>query len=252
MKPILVAGQPLAQGHLPAVCIPLVATSAPALLAEATAAGARRPHLVEWRIDFFDAIADPAAVLASAQAIRAAAGVPLLLTRRSAREGGQPIALDEQQVASLYGVVCAERAADLLDVEMESSQAPRMVAAARAHGVGTVLSFHDFQQTPPLQALLGRFRQAQDLGGDVGKLAVMPRSQADVLVLLQAVLGASVTLDIAVAGMAMGPMGAVSRVCGGVFGSALTFAVGQAASAPGQIPIDELRAALAVLHRSGT
>jgi 3-dehydroquinate dehydratase-1 len=114
-----------------------------------------------------------------------------------------------------------------------------------------VLSFHDFQRTPPLQELLARFRQAKDLGADVGKLAVMPRSKADVLVLLQATLQASEMLDIPVAGMAMGALGAVSRVCGGVFGSALTFAVGQAASAPGQIPIDELRAALAVLRSAG-
>jgi 3-dehydroquinate dehydratase-1 len=50
--------------------------------------------------------------------------------------------------------------------------------------------------------------------------------------------------------MAMGGLGAVSRLCGGVFGSALTFAVGAAASAPGQVPIDEVRATLAVLQRA--
>jgi 3-dehydroquinate dehydratase-1 len=52
--------------------------------------------------------------------------------------------------------------------------------------------------------------------------------------------------------MAMGGLGAVSRVCGGVFGSALTFAVGAAPSAPGQMPIDDVRAALAVLQRASS
>jgi 3-dehydroquinate dehydratase-1 len=250
MRPILVRGQPLAQGHLPAVCIPLVARTAPALLAEATAAGRKQPHLVEWRMDFFDGIADGGAVVALSTALRAAAGVPLLATRRSQREGGEPIALDEAQVAQLYEALGAAHAADLLDVEMESPLVRAMVDTARAHGIGTVLSFHDFQKTPPLDELVARFRQARDLGGDIGKLAVMPRSKADVLVLLQATLQASEALDIPVAGMAMGPLGAVSRVCGGVFGSALTFAVGQAASAPGQIPIEDLQAALAVLRRS--
>jgi 3-dehydroquinate dehydratase-1 len=250
MKPITIQGRPLAQGALPAVCIPLVARTAAALLAEATAAGAKQPHIVEWRVDFFDAIGDAAAVIATARALRAAAGAPLLFTRRSTREGGETIALDEQQVAGLYRELCAAQAADLVDVEMESPLVRTMVDTAHAHGIGTVLSFHDFQKTPPLETLLARFRQAQDLGGDVGKLAVMPRSKADVLVLLQATLQASESLDIPVAGMAMGALGAVSRVCGGVFGSALTFAVGQAASAPGQIPIEDLRAALAVLQRS--
>ncbi|HYF19706.1 MAG TPA: type I 3-dehydroquinate dehydratase [Ramlibacter sp.] len=40
-------------------------------------------------------------------------------------------------------------------------------------------------------------------------------------------------------------------MCGGEFGSALTFAVGQAASAPGQMPIEELRSGLAVLQGAG-
>ena len=72
--------------------------------------------------------------------------------------------------------------------------------------------------------------------------AAVPPQQA-----LQAMLQASQELDIAVAGMAMGALGAVSRLAGGEFGSALTFAVGQAASAPGQMPVRELRAALAAL-----
>ena len=38
MKPITVKGQPLAEGRLPALCIPLVARTADALRAEAAAA----------------------------------------------------------------------------------------------------------------------------------------------------------------------------------------------------------------------
>ena len=113
-----------------------------------------------------------------------------------------------------------------------------------------MLSFHDFQRTPPLQELLERFRQAQALGADLAKVAVMPQHPADVLTLLQATWQASEELAIPVAGMAMGALGAVSRVAGGEFGSALTFAVGQAASAPGQLPIEDLRAALAALRRA--
>ena len=50
--------------------------------------------------------------------------------------------------------------------------------------------------------------------------------------------------------MSMGGYGSVSRMIGGVFGSALTFAVGKSSSAPGQIAIDELRAVLATVRRS--
>ena len=252
MRPITLQGRPLAGGRLPAVCVPLVARTADALQAEARAAAAAGPDLLEWRVDFFDAIADTAAVVAVARSLRSATGLPLLFTRRSVREGGQTIPLDEPAVLALQQAVCAGGAADLLDVEMEADPAhvAAMRAATTAAGIGLVLSFHDFQRTPPAEALLARYRQAAALGADLAKIAVMPQSPADVLALLQATLAASGELAIPVAGMAMGGLGAVSRVAGGAFGSALTFGVGQAASAPGQLPVAGLRAALDLLGRA--
>jgi 3-dehydroquinate dehydratase-1 len=78
----------------------------------------------------------------------------------------------------------------------------------------------------------------------------MPQSLQDVHRLLGATLRASERLAIPVISMSMGGLGAVTRLCGGVFGSALTFAVGSAASAPGQVPIADVRAAVAVLQRA--
>jgi 3-dehydroquinate dehydratase-1 len=107
-----------------------------------------------------------------------------------------------------------------------------------------VLSFHDFERTPRAAEILQRYADAQQLGADVAKVAVMPQTMNDVLSLLQATWHASEVLKIPVVGMSMGAQGAVSRVCGGAFGSALTFAAGRAASAPGQLPLGALRSAL--------
>lgn len=251
MKPITLRGRPLAGGQLPAVCIPLVARDAQALREEAAAIARLAPDLVEWRVDFFDALADTPQVVALAAEIRSVTGVPLLFTRRSVREGGQATGLSEPQVLDLYRAICAAGAADIVDVEMSADRAHLEAVrdAARACDIAVLLSFHDFAATPPPAQLREHFRQAEALGGDIAKLAVMPRSPADVLALLQATLEASQEMGIPVAGMAMGALGAVSRICGGEFGSALTFAVGQAASAPGQLPIEGLREALALLRR---
>lgn len=252
MKPIMLRGRPLAGGALPAVCVPLVGRDVDALEAEVAALAAEPPDLLEWRVDHFAAIGDTAQVIETASRIRQAAGVPLLFTRRSQREGGQPIGLTELQVVELYRAVCAQGAADIADCEMAAD--PGHVAAVReaahAGGIALLLSFHDFDRTPPAAEMLGRFRQAQDLGADIGKLAVMPRRRSDVLALLQATLQASEELAIPVAGMAMGAMGAASRLCGGEFGSALTFAAGRQASAPGQLPLADLRRGLSALSRS--
>lgn len=252
-RAIILGGRPLAGGRVPAICAPLVGRTRAALAAEAAAVAARQPDLIEWRVDFLEPLADTAEVLAAAAAVKqAAAGIPILFTRRAQREGGQPIPLSEPQVLDLYAAVAASGSVDAMDFEMENACADvaRVREITRAHGLALVLSFHDFQRTPPAQDLQARFAQAQRLGADVAKVAVMPQSMEDVHRLLGATLAASQSLGIPVISMAMGGLGAVSRLCGGVFGSALTFAVGAAASAPGQIPIDEVRATLAVLQRA--
>lgn len=253
MKAIELKNHPSA-GKFPLVCAPLVARERNALLAEAAAVAARGPDVLEWRVDFFEGIGRPAEVAELAGLLKqAAGGLPLLFTRRSAREGGERIAISEAEVLEAYAAVCAGGQVDLVDFEMGNAaqDVEAVRAMAHARGIGLVLSFHDFHQTPAQAALVEKFRLAQELGADVAKVAVMPRRMEDVLTLLAATLQASQSLPIPVVSMAMGALGATTRVCGAAFGSALTFAVGQSASAPGQMPIAELSAALDLLRKAG-
>ncbi|UCH24013.1 MAG: type I 3-dehydroquinate dehydratase, partial [Deltaproteobacteria bacterium] len=48
--------------------------------------------------------------------------------------------------------------------------------------------------------------------------------------------------------MSMGKLGIVTRIVGGLFGSDITFAIGKISSSPGQIPIEELRKAMAIIY----
>jgi 3-dehydroquinate dehydratase I len=253
--PIVIRGKPLAAGRLPAVCAPLVARTIEALAAEAAAVAALRPDLLEWRVDFFQPIADTAQVLAAARAVQQAAGdIPVLFTRRAQREGGQAIPLTEPQVLALYEAVAASGTVAAMDFEMGNAAADvvQVRALTRRHGLALVLSFHDFQRTPADAELDARFTEAERLQADVAKVAVMPQSLHDVHRLLGATLRASERLAIPVISMSMGGLGAVTRLCGGVFGSALTFAVGSAPSAPGQVPIADVRTAVSVLQRAAS
>ena len=252
-QPLVLRGKTLAGGRLPAVCAPLVARTRAALAAEAAAVAALQPDLLEWRVDFFERIGDTAEVLEAARAVQQAAGdIPVLFTRRAQWEGGQTIGLAEPQVLALYEAVAASGTVAAMDFEMGNAAADvqQVRALTRRHGLALVLSFHDFQRTPADAELDARFDQAQRLQADVAKVAVMPQSLEDVHRLLGATLRASERLAIPVISMSMGGLGAVTRLCGGAFGSALTFAVGSAASAPGQVPIADVRAAVAVLQRA--
>ena len=79
-------------GPTPLICSPLVARTPDRLASEAAAVLAKRPDVIEWRVDFFEKIAETTAVLASGRALRAAAGeTPIIFTCRAAHEGGQPV-----------------------------------------------------------------------------------------------------------------------------------------------------------------
>lgn len=252
-KPIELQGKPLNNGALPAICTPLVGRTPEKILSELDTIVAKKPDIIEWRVDFFEGIGDTEAVLKLSSVIRQKAeGIPLLFTRRSIREGGEKIAMTEEQVVALYEHVCAARMADIVDMEMSSdpSHIQQVREAAAAHGIKLLLSFHNFQYTPGLEALNQRFLDAERMGADIAKVAVMPRDLNDVLTLLTATLQSSQKLRIPLVSMSMGSYGALTRMIGGAFGSAMTFAIGQSSSAPGQIPVDELNTVLGILRRS--
>jgi 3-dehydroquinate dehydratase-1 len=255
MRPLAITlnGKPLGGDRFPAICAPLVGRTQEALLAEAAAVAAKKPDLIEWRVDFLQHIADANAVAALAGRIKQASqGIPILFTCRWGREGGEAISLSQDEVVTLHRKVCESGQVDFIDFEManEPGQLRLVREFSRANAVQLFLSSHDFQRTPDGEELKQRFAQAERLGADVAKVAVMPANMQDVLALLAATLQASRTLSIPLVSMAMAGLGSVTRLCGGAFGSALSFAVGQSASAPGQLPIEELDAGIAILRKA--
>jgi 3-dehydroquinate dehydratase-1 len=237
----------------PAVCAPLVARTVTGLMQECKEVVAKKPDLIEWRVDFFEAIADAQQVVEAARQLKAAAGgIPVLFTRRHEREGGEKIGVAEAKVVELYRSICASGAVDLVDFEMDNDAAHVQAVreTSRLAALPLVLSFHDFKATPPVDELVQRFERAAALGADVAKIAVMPQSLDDVLTLLSATSRAGRNVTIPLVSMAMGPLGAVTRASGFVFGSAMTFAVGASSSAPGQMPIEDVRAVIEALRKA--
>jgi 3-dehydroquinate dehydratase-1 len=253
MRKIQVNGKPIADGKVPLICTPLVGRTREALVAEVAAIVPKHPDVVEWRVDFFGGLGEVAQVLAVAEEIRAGLGaIPVLFTRRAAHEGGEKNGVAEERVLEVYAAVCERRAVELVDYELSNpaGNLRRVRDAARASGVTLVASFHDFQRTPPAEELFQKFRSMQEAGADVAKIAVMPERLEDVLTLLAATLRADRELTVPLISMSMGPFGSLTRMFGWVFGSALSFAVGKAASAPGQLPVEDLNAAVEILKRA--
>ena len=233
---------------MPKIIAPIVGCNRDAILAEAEAIARAGADICEWRIDLFAAGDDAKAVIALARELRIPLGdMPLLITFRTANEGGAK-AISPDAYADLLSEICTARAADMVDVEMFIATAPRAIACARENGVICVASNHDFAATPSEDEILRRLTCMADAGADIAKIAVMPGNATDVTTLLRATARAAQTLPCPLITMSMGRLGAVSRLAGETFGSACTFgSVGQT-SAPGQMPVSELRRALQLLH----
>lgn len=250
---IQVQGKPLGGGSLPAIITPLLGQTQAELLGELAALLPLKPDLLEWRIDFFQAIGDIPAAIDTAIALRqAAGGIPILLTRRKASEGGQPVQASEATIVALYKAACQARCVEMIDYELSNRQEDieTLRAASKDNGIGMILSYHNFQATPDAATLDSQFAAAGKLGADAGKVAVMPGNERDVLELLAATSRARETLDIPLISIAMGRIGSLSRIAGWIYGSAASFAAGQRCSAPGQIAIEDLRAALSIMRQT--
>ncbi len=233
----------------PKICVPVMAASPTGLEQETERILAGPCDLVEWRADVYgrkegDWVEECLAYLRDRMGER-----PLLFTFRTEEEGGLgKIGMEEYESLNERAVKCGH--ADLVDLELNRGEERlrRMVKRIHALGGYVVGSFHDFHQTPGAQEIADILRKMQELGADVTKAAVMPWSEEDVMALLDASLRMKKQYaDRPYITMAMGRMGAVSRLCGALTGSAVTFAMAGKESAPGQIDAELVAQVLQVL-----
>lgn len=237
----------------PKICVPLVGRTLAELKEEAVALKSLDLDLVEWRADYYERVEDLEAVAAALQDIRAVIpDYPLVFTFRSAREGGEK-EVSSEYYRALNQTAAASGQVDIIDVELfnKEEDVQFLVEAAHENGVFVIISNHDFQGTPEQQEIISRLRKAQELGGDLPKIAVMPQGPGDVLTLLAATnVMREQYADRPIITMSMAGAGVISRIAGEIFGSALTFGAAHKPSAPGQIAVTELRNVLTLLHRS--
>lgn len=236
----------------PKVIVPIVAKKREEIVEKGRELANIPLHVVEWRVDFYEDVFDTEAVLETLRQLRAVLGeTPILFTFRTKKEGGEKeIGMDVY--TALNKAVAESGYADALDVEIFSGDGVVRTNIDNIHAAGKVVvgSNHDFHKTPSQSDLVYRLRKMQDMGADIPKIAVMPQNKADVLTLLAATEEMGHYADRPIITMSMSATGVITRLCGEVFGSSMTFgAVGQT-SAPGQIPVEKLSQAMEILHEA--
>jgi len=218
------------------------ARTLPADLAAITACP---PDLVEYRADLAAKLATDS-LTRDLQALRTAAGRPLICTLRDVKEGGECCLPLEQRALLLRSALPL---VDAVDIELANLPLLALLRDDLArHAITCILSWHDFTATPPdtrLHELLAAARATHAPAGTIVKLATHCASAADALRLL-ALPRAAPNLKLAIVGM--GPYGRAVRMVAPAFGSVLGYAALAHAVAPGQLSVADTRAAWRLLE----
>ena len=105
-----------------------------------------------------------------------------------------------------------------------------------------ILSYHDFEKTPPLADLTAMLERMHDLGADMAKIIVKADSPEEVLS-LKTLLNRARQMGQPLTAFALGPLSRLSRVLAPLWGSRIAYcSMGQGReSAPGQVTGPEMR-----------
>lgn len=252
MNPVIIRGTAIGEG-MPKICVPIVEKTRVEIIKAAEEIKTLPADLVEWRADWFEQVFEAEAVFDVLQELRRILGeLPLLFTFRTKKEGGEK-EIDEKYYRTLNQLVVESGLADLIDVEVfiGDDVVNDLVRTAHENDVKVIGSNHDFEKTPEKDEIIRRLCRMQEMEVDLPKIAVMPREKEDVLTLLAATEEMNRKYaDRPIITMSMAGDGVISRLCGEVFGSALTFGAAGQVSAPGQIDVKALRQILTILHES--
>lgn len=252
MNTVKVKNIVIGQG-IPKICVSIIEKTKEEIIKEALSFKNIHIDIVEWRVDWFndvDYIENIKDVLKDLVPILN--NIPLLFTLRTSKEGGQK-EIDPKAYARLNKEIAATGLVDIIDLEGFTGDdiVNDIVEYANTLGVKVILSNHDFEGTPSKEEIVCRLKKMQDLGADIVKIAVMPKSKLEVLELLEAtVIMYEKYADRPIITMSMAEVGIISRLTGEVFGSAITFGAAKKASAPGQIDVEDLDKVLKLIHKS--
>jgi 3-dehydroquinate dehydratase-1 len=185
--------------------------------------------IIEVRLDKMPRPADWLARCAALQSD----GKPVLLTVRLSSEGGNWKDFDEVRL-KIFQEGLLELAA--VDVELSSIICRAVAEQAAQLKKASVISFHDFEKTPPLKELCAIVEKAHAIGS-IAKVATRIQRESDVEV-LRSLLGRRWEKPLCVIGM--GRAWSKTRVLFATLGSCLTYGYIDKPTAPGQMSAAEL------------
>lgn len=243
-EPVALAAQTQPAATAVQTIVPITAKTKEQALAQAQViANTADADLAEFRIDLLSFASDTKQVIALGHELKKILGnKPMIATIRTKNEGGQ-LEISDVDYGKTYQAYLKNPFMDWLDVEMFRDQkvVSEIVQKAHQKKVLIVMSNHDFQKTPSQDEIEKHLLKQDQMGADILKIAVMPKSKQDVFTLMNATLKVSQQTTKPLLTMSMGQLGTISRVATANMGGSYSFGMIGQASAPGQIDVTKLK-----------
>ncbi len=170
---------------------------------------------------------------------------PLIATNRSVKCHGNFQGSEVERKQTLLNA--AKNGFEYVDVELSTSNLKGIVHDLHETSVKSIVSFHDFSQTPSLPQMEDVLTKEMANGADVCKVVTTANSVDDNLTVLNFVSKACKSVKTVC--FSMGQLGKVSRLMSPLFGGFFTFASLEKGeeTASGQLTIEEMRVAYETL-----
>lgn len=236
---------------IPKICVPIVEKTKEEIVLKANEIKSKGVDIVEWRGDYYEYIINIDKVNDILKTLRDIfKDTPILFTFRTKREGGN-LEISNEEYLKLNKIVIESKFIDLIDIELFLGEVliNEVIMMAKENDIKVIISNHDFGKTPKKEEILTRLIKMYKLGADICKVAFMAKNNEDIISLLEASEEMNkLYSDSLIVTVSMSNKGVISRLWGEIFGSVITFGALGKGSAPGQIPVDELRRVLNLLH----
>lgn len=158
---------------------------------------------------------------------------PVIATIRLASEGGKWMQPDADRLPLFDAALQRYTAAD---IELRSPLLDKVSVLATKHQKALIISYHDFDKTPPLSELRQVMAKAANYG-TVVKIATLTKTEEDVAI-LRALFQENCSAALCILGM--GPLGPATRVEFPKLGSCFSYGYLDQPVAPGQPSAREL------------
>lgn len=215
------------------IAVPLIGPSLYEYIDQARRAVSQRADILEVRLDYLEPDID------FTQLPLLFPQIPKIITNRHKDEAGGDTRAgwkgkEEERIRLL------ERFAVYNPAYIDMELAHFVPLKLQRRHTKLIVSYHNFDSTPPNSYLDTVFQRALDLGADIVKIATQANNESDATRLLEFI--ATHTTKNKLIAVGMGEHGKKTRIEGPRLGNYLTYAcLDNTATAPGQLTIEELR-----------